>query len=67
MRDSIDQPMTSRLMNKSITTARYSQPWLVAMWVISPVQALFDASGAKSRASRFSATGIECLESVVAL
>lgn len=47
--------------------ARYSQPSPVWMYVMSPVHTRFGASGVKSRCSRFGATGIECLESVVAL
>jgi len=37
------------------------------MYVMSPVHNLFGSSGVKLRASRFSATGIESLESLIAL
>ena len=66
MRGLIDQPTTSRL-NRSSTTARYSQPSPVWMYVMSPVHTRLGASGVKLRASTLGATGIECLESVVAL
>ncbi len=66
MRGLIDQPTTSRL-NRSSTTARYSQPSSVQMYVMSEVNTRFGAVGVKLRASRFSATGSLCFDSVVNL
>ncbi len=51
-----DQPTICRL-NKSMTTARYSHPSSVAMYVMSLVHTAFGAAGWNSRFSRFSATG----------
>ncbi|CAG9183481.1 hypothetical protein LMG23994_05141 [Cupriavidus pinatubonensis] len=64
MRGLIDQPTTSRL-NRSRTTARYSHPSSVQMYVMSDVKTWFGAVGAKLRSSRFGATGNLCFESVV--
>ena len=53
MSSRIDQPTTWRL-NRSITTARNSQPSSVAMYVMSPTQTL---SGSLTVNSRFSTLG----------
>src|SRR5271155_3222189 len=52
----IDQPTTLRL-NKSITTARNSQPSSVATYVMSPVRAALGPAGVKLRFNRFGAIG----------
>src|SRR5205085_10305935 len=60
----IDHP-TIILLNKSSTTARYSHPSRVGMYVMSADQDSFGPDGLKSRARRFSATGRGWFESVV--
>jgi len=44
IRDCIDQPLTRR-ENRSTTTARYSQPSWVRIWVMSVTQLSLGASG----------------------
>jgi hypothetical protein len=58
------QPTTFR-ENRSTTTARYSQPVAVRMYVMSPAQAWLARAGANARLSTLSATGRLCLLSVV--
>ena len=58
------QPTTWRL-NRSSTTARYSQPSSVAMYVLSHVHTWLGALAVKSRCSRLGAMDRLCLLSVV--
>jgi hypothetical protein len=60
----IDQPTIMQL-NRSSTTAGYSQPSAVGMYVMSADQARFGPGGAKSRSRTLAATGRPCRESVV--
>ena len=53
---SIDQPTIIRL-NRSSTTARYSHPSPVGMYVMSAHHDAFGPAGSKSRSRTFSATG----------
>ena len=62
----IDQPTTWRL-NKSMITARYSQPSSVATYVMSLVHTTSGTCGLNCRSRRFGATGSLWLLSVVAL
>lgn len=62
----IDQPTTLR-ENKSMMTARYTQPGMVQMAVTSVTQALLGASVVKLRASRLGAIRLVCLLFVVTL
>ncbi len=55
IRHSSAQPTTPRL-NRSIHTARYRQPAVVRMVVMSPAQQRLGAGGWKSCGNRFSAT-----------
>jgi hypothetical protein len=60
----IDHPTASRFP-KSNTTAKYSHPSLVQMYVMSHTQTRFTSATEKSRFNTFSATGWLCAESVV--
>ena len=60
----IDQPTTLREYRSS-TTARYSQPWAVRIYVISDTHAQFGRATSNCRFSMFSATGSVCRLSVV--
>src|SRR2546428_11228827 len=62
--DFIDQPTILR-ENRSMITARYNQPSLVLIYVMSDTHFSFGRVAVKSLASKFSATGRECSESVV--
>jgi hypothetical protein len=60
----IDQPTIMRL-NRSSTTARYSHPSRVGIYVMSAHHDAFGPEGSKSRSRTFGATGRRWLESVV--
>ena len=60
----VAQP-TTRREKRSSSTARYSQPWAVAMYVTSPTHATFGAVVSNLRSRMFGAIGSSCLESVV--
>src|SRR3954447_2638181 len=61
----VAQP-TTRLENRSSSTAKYSHPSAVARYVTSPTQALLGAVASKVRASTLGTTGRSWRESVVA-
>ncbi len=63
---SVDQP-TTRRANRSMATARYSQPSFVQMYEMSAPHFSSGPAAAKSRSSKFGATGQAWWLSVVRL